>query len=99
MNWARLRIAGAGEFEKEWNRLVGFKTARVSMGDPLAVWAARWVTDAGEDLGPQQDWLCRCLGCSEELPRDRPLRCEPKLRMKDGEIGLLRAVARLCRRA
>lgn len=38
MNSARLRIAGEGEFEKEWNRLSGFRTARgLTKEDPVAV--------------------------------------------------------------
>lgn len=37
MNAARWRIAGEGEFEKEWNRLSGFSKARVSTEGPVEV--------------------------------------------------------------
>ena len=49
MNAARCRIAGEGELENEWNRLSGFKRARVSTEGPVDVDAARCASDGDED--------------------------------------------------
>jgi hypothetical protein len=92
MNWARWRIAGEGESVNEWNRLAGFRAARVFTEGPVAVCAARW---RGEALGAQQDCPWVCLGLASVLEAS-DLRCVPKLRIRGG-IALRRV--RLWRRA
>ena len=82
MNAARWRIPGAGELENEWNRLFGFRRARVSTEGPLAVEAAaRWASKgAWVDFEDVPDWLETGLPWSGKVPGERPLRWEPKLR-------------------
>lgn len=46
MKAARCRMAGEGELENEWNRLSGFKSARVSTEGPGEVDAARCASEA-----------------------------------------------------
>jgi hypothetical protein len=96
MNSARLRMASEGEFEKEWNRLSRVKAFTEDLlATPLCVIVE------GDGLGAQQDCPDTGLVCSAGLvPSGRPLRCEPKLRIRDGETALLRReVERLWRRA
>ena len=92
MNWARWRIAGEGEFVKEWNRLVGFRAAWVLTEGPVAVCVPRW---RGEALGEQQDCPWTCFGLVSVLEVS-DLHCVPKLRIR-GAIALRRV--RLWRRA
>lgn len=88
MNSARWRMPGAGELENEWNRLFGFRRARVSTEEPEAVEAAaRWASE-GVEMGVEDgpDGLETALPCSGKVvPGERPLRWEPKLRTQDGE--------------
>lgn len=68
MKAARCRIAGEGEFEKEWKRLSGFKTARVSTEWPVDVDAAAlWAID-GEDSLLVGAELLETLACSGRFP-------------------------------
>lgn len=99
MKAALCRMAGEGEFEKEWKRLSGFKRARVSTDWPVDVEAARWAMDEEGTLALGAGLLV--LPCSDRFPfNGLLLRSQPKLRIHDGETAhLRRACARLCRRA
>jgi hypothetical protein len=98
MKAARWRIAGEGEFEKEWNRLSDFSRARVSTEGPVEVEAEAFWDSVGD-----WDFADTFLVCSKAFaPSGRLLllRSEPKLRDQDGLIAhLRRAWDRLCRRA
>lgn len=91
MNAARCRIAGEGEFEKEWKRLLGFKRARVSTEGPAEVEAALGADIDGLDAGVTVVFF----SCSVVIPSERLLRSEPKLRIHG---AARREEARHCRR-
>lgn len=91
MEAARCRMAGEGEFENEWNRLLGFKRARVSTEGPAEVEAALCVNGADDGVLIVGVLPGALFPCSGELPpRERLLRSEPKLRIHDGETAHLR---------
>ena len=100
MKAARCRRAGEGEFENEWNRLSGFKRARVSTDGPIDVEAALRVNDGdeGEEVLGVGDGLSVVLPCSGVVSFSARLLCSmPLLRVHDGETAYRRE-ARMCRR-
>lgn len=101
MKAARWRMAGEGEFEKEWKRLSGFRRERES----TVVAAARWEKGFDVEAGAFEGWAdladAPLLWSAALRPRGRLLlRSEPKLRVHVGETAHRRREwARLCRRA
>ena len=94
-------MAGEGEFENEWNKLLGFKRARVSTEGPVDVEAALCAIEGGgveEDFRADEAFPPAFPDSRVLFPTERLLRSEPKLRAHDGATRHLRE-ARLCNRA